>query len=256
MMIDMNKIILYFVLSIYSGVLSILAGLNSPFVVIICFFIYSFMLKVLKDNKIVLEILLGVTILVPLIQFFAPPHIKDIVSKIFFASGYIFHIITLYYLIAYMKTAKKLFIDNKEYIYIDKFKYAFGPGIISVIVFGLFFYPLCIFEKHIGFMNTILIFGAFAVLTAAVAGFKIIPYIYAFKVISLKDKGQIFIQDIYNGHDNVKFFNRFIEPYINHVYLDDDKICFYSSEKERLQKKKNKIIIKIFSLNLLKELTI
>ena len=116
MMIDMNKIILYFVLSIYSGVLSILAGLNSPFVVIICFFIYSFMLKVLKDNKIVLEILLGVTILVPLIQFFAPPHIKDIVSKIFFASGYIFHIITLYYLIAYMKTAKKLFIDNKEYI--------------------------------------------------------------------------------------------------------------------------------------------
>lgn len=241
MVIDINKIILFFVLSIYSGFLSIFVGhkfsfVSLAFILIMCFFIYNIILVTYKNNKTALNVFIGLTVLVLCFYIFAPHHISHNIVKIIFASGYVFLIITLYYLVTYMQTAKKLFIDNKEYVYIDKFKYAFGPAIISVIIFGLFFYPLCIFEKHIGFMNTIFIFSVFAVLASAVAGFKLIPYIYAFKVISLKDNGQILIQDIYNGYDNDKFFNRFIEPYINHIYLDDDKICFYSQEKRKAEK--------------------
>lgn len=241
MIIDINKIILFFVLSIYSGFLSILVGhkfsfLSMAFILIMCFFIYSFILDTFKNNKTVLNVLIGFTALVLCFYIFAAHHIKDKISYIVFTSGYVFLLITLYYLFTYMQAVKKLFIDNKEYIYKDKFRYAFGPAIISVIIFGLFFYPLCIFEKHIGFMNTIFIFSTFAVLASIIAGFKLIPYLYAFKVISLKDKGQILIQDIYNGYDNDKFFNKFIEPYINHIYLDGDKICFYSHEKSEAEK--------------------
>ena len=53
MIIDINKIILFFVLSIYSGFLSILVGhkfsfLSMAFILIMCFFIYSFILDTLK----------------------------------------------------------------------------------------------------------------------------------------------------------------------------------------------------------------
>lgn len=244
MIIDINKVILFFLLSIYSGYLSMLAGhkflvVSLSIIVIMCFFIYSFIAKNFKNNKTALDILIGLTVLVVCAKLIAPPHIKDIISYIVFASGYVFLIMTLYYLVTYMQAAKKLFIDNKEYIYHDKFKCAFGPAIISVIVYGLFFYPLCIFEKHIGFINTILLFGIFAALASIVAGYKLIPYIYAFKLLSLKGDMQIYVKDIYNDYDNNKFFNRFIEPYINHVYLDDDKICFYTQEKREAEQKEN-----------------
>ena len=91
------------------------------FILIMCFFIYSFILDTFKNNKTALNVLIGFTALVLCFYIFAAPHIKDKISYIVFTSGYVFLLITLYYLVTYMQAVKKLFIDNKEYIYKERF---------------------------------------------------------------------------------------------------------------------------------------
>lgn len=229
MLIDINKIIFSLFFAFLCGFTTILLQSKFSYIVLlifcIVFLLYFGLFRIhYQNNK--LDTLTGIFFFaVVLLDILAKPHIKDIAGGIIFALGYIFLLITVYFLISYKSMVEILVNSKSSYIIKENFKYAFIPAAIFTIIYSIIGYFFALSVKELGFSLALTLYLVLSYLLLMLFMWKVIEYKYAFKLLCLLDNKKVPYTDInlYPESDKIKFVEKFIYPYINNVQFYDDK---------------------------------
>lgn len=258
MLIDINKIIFSLFFAFLCGFTTILLQSKFSYIVLlifcIVFLLYFGLFRIhCQNNK--LDILAGIFFFaVILLDILAKPHIKDIAGGIIFALGYIFLLITVYFLISYKSMVEILVNSKSSYIIKENFKYAFIPAAIFTIIYSITGYFFALSVKELGFSLALTLYLALSYLLLMLFMWKVIKYKYAFKLLCLLDNKNVPYTDIdmYPQSNKIKFVEKFIYPYIKNIEFYDDKFIVsdipYSQPEEYNKKYEEKVVDDIYDI--------
>lgn len=258
MVVDINKIIFSFLFAVLCGFTAIILQSKFSYIIfliscIVFVIYYGFLILHYNNNNIIK--FLGIFFLAALlIDLFGKPHIKDAAGNIIFALGYVFLLLTVYFLISYKSMAEILVNNKSSYIIKENFKYAFIPAVIFTIFYCIIGYPLALSAKEFGFEASLSVFLGLSYIFFLLMIFKLYKYMYAFKLLSLLDNKKVPYTDIdmYPQSNKIKFVEKFIYPYIKNVEFYDDTFIVsdipYSKPAEYNKKYEEKVADDIYDI--------
>lgn len=242
--VDLNKMVIPYIYSIYTLSMGMLLneydGKSYDLIAFssILFFIVGKLIHMVngKVDKVIYGYIVFGLILVFLSIFIPNGSFRAFLSISCYVISIVFMLTALYKIFSIQNMVKVVDKYYSPYINTKTFKPNFIISFFIMVSYILVIYPL-ILSKVISDNAYLLITLLYAVsfIACIIIYFTLYKYKYAYYVVCSKEKKYIFIENLCNEEEVLKYkwYLTNIEPYINHIGYDNKKkaLCFYNSEE-------------------------
>lgn len=239
--VDVNKIIIPFVYSVYTLSMGILLNENSIqslgltlFASILFFAVGKLIYAVhSRVDKVIYSYIIFGLVLVFLAIFIPEGAFRTFLSVSLYVISIVYMLSALYKIFLVQKMANVIDKYYGKYINTNNFKPNYIISFAIMVSYIILIYPV-ILTDVISNNSYILITVLYAVsiIAGIIIYFTLYRYKYAYYVICSKEKKYIFIETLCNEEDVLKYkwFMANVEPYVNNIGYDNSKkaVYFYS----------------------------